>query len=278
MTYKLYFGGVSRNSDPRDIEDLFSSYGRIRDFLFKGDFGFVEYESRRDAEDARLELDNYRFDGRRLVVEPARDRGGGGRPRRSRGRGRSRGRRRERSYSPRGSYRRAPPAGDDKCYNCGKYGHWASSCPNGDWSNKCYRCGRHGHLRRDCMGSFHRSLSKLGSSRSRDRYSSRSLSRRRSRSRSRSRSRKRSPYHSRSISRNGSNSRSKNRLSERSRSRSRMRNSPNNRDPSKETKNRDRFGSEESKGPDPTINDKDKERKIHHQGTEVLSDRSRSRT
>merc|ERR1719427_1901367 len=70
---RLYIGGISSWTEPRDLEDVFRKYGRLSDFHFKGDYAFVEFRSGRDAEDAQRDLDSYRMDGRRLIVEYARE-------------------------------------------------------------------------------------------------------------------------------------------------------------------------------------------------------------
>lgn len=86
--YRLYVGNVSHRAHPRDVEDLFRDYGKLVDFDFKDrgqqvNFCFVEFRSRRDAEDAMYELNGHRLLGVPIIVEPARERrmrgGGGGR-------------------------------------------------------------------------------------------------------------------------------------------------------------------------------------------------------
>ena len=71
-----------------EIDDLFYKYGRIRRIDLKTParppaFCFIEFDDRRDAEDAVYGRDNYNFDGDRLRVELARgrsdERGGGDR-------------------------------------------------------------------------------------------------------------------------------------------------------------------------------------------------------
>ncbi|KAM3698176.1 hypothetical protein ACJW31_06G169400 [Castanea mollissima] len=162
---RLYVGRLSSRTRSRDLDDIFSRYGRVRDVDMKRDFAFVEFSDPRDAEDAIYNLNNRDVDGSRIIVEFAKGgpRGPGG----------------SREYLGRG-----PPPGSGRCFNCGIDGHWARDCKAGDWKNKCYRCGERGHIERNCKNS----PKKLR----RGRSYSRSPSPRRGRSRSRSYSRDRS--------------------------------------------------------------------------------------
>ncbi|KAK1392632.1 Arginine/serine-rich splicing factor [Heracleum sosnowskyi] len=195
-TTRLYVGRLSSRTRSRDLEHIFSRYGRVRDVDMKHDYAFVDFSDSRDADDARHSLDGREVDGSRLIVEFAKGvpRGPGG----------------SREYLGRG-----PSPGSGRCFNCGLDGHWARDCKAGDWKNKCYRCGEKGHIERSC----HNSPKKLSRSdrsysrspvRSRSRRHERSLTRSYSRSYSRSRSprrdrhgerdrrRRRSPSYSRS--------------------------------------------------------------------------------
>ncbi|KAJ6793670.1 serine/arginine-rich splicing factor RS2Z32-like [Iris pallida] len=131
---RLYVGHLSSRTRSRDLDDLFSRYGRVRNVDLKHDFAFVEFSDPRDADDARYSLNGRDFDGSRLIVEFAKGpRGGSGGSRDYLGRG--------------------PPPGSGRCFNCGLDGHWARDCKAGDWKNKCYRCGERGHIERNCQNS-----------------------------------------------------------------------------------------------------------------------------
>ncbi|TVU18183.1 hypothetical protein EJB05_34262 [Eragrostis curvula] len=176
---RLYVGKLAPRTRSRDLEYIFSKYGRIREVEMKRDYAFIEFSDARDADEAQYQLDGRDVDGSRIIVEFAKGvpRGSGG----------------SREYMGRG-----PPPGTGRCFNCGIDGHWARDCKAGDWKNKCYRCGERGHIERNCQNSP-RSLK-------RERSYSRSPSPRRGRGRSRSYSRSRSRSYSRSRSRSLSGS------------------------------------------------------------------------
>jgi arginine/serine-rich splicing factor 1/9 len=74
-------GNCPEDVRERDVDELFAKFGRIRAIDIKRPprpppFVFVEFEDRRDAEDAARSRDGYDFYGARLRVELAKGRGG----------------------------------------------------------------------------------------------------------------------------------------------------------------------------------------------------------
>lgn len=188
---RIHVGGLGPDPDKRKVEKEFEYYGDLLDvWLSRPPFGygFVEYKSTRDAEDAIREMEGRKIDGYRITVDWAR------RPRRDGPRGmgdndftsgdRGRGR---------GGFSGGPPRGrvdlaTIKCYECNRMGHFARDC-----RRTVSPAGRSpaGHRMRSYSRSrspVRRSRSPVGRGRSPVRRS-RSPLERRSISRSRSRSR-----------------------------------------------------------------------------------------
>ncbi|XP_055314891.1 RNA-binding protein 1-like isoform X3 [Sitodiplosis mosellana] len=107
---KVYVGNLGSSASKHEIENSFSKYGPLRNVWVARNppgFAFVEFEDRRDAEDAVRALDGSRCCGTRIRVEMSSGRsrrddrkgggGGGGRG----GGGGGGGRNRYRSRSPR---------------------------------------------------------------------------------------------------------------------------------------------------------------------------------
>jgi len=78
---RIYVGGVSSRTREDDLQSVFKKYGKVARVDLKTGFAFIEFEDKRDAEDAVRGMDGQDLDGRRVSVEMARGprRGGGDR-------------------------------------------------------------------------------------------------------------------------------------------------------------------------------------------------------
>ncbi|KAF9527025.1 hypothetical protein CPB83DRAFT_816357 [Crepidotus variabilis] len=88
MSRRLYLGRLPTDARSEEVSKLFEGYGRIVDVRVMTGFGFVEFESSKDAEDALQNFNGKPFMGANIVVEfaketrprrePQEERGGGG--------------------------------------------------------------------------------------------------------------------------------------------------------------------------------------------------------
>lgn len=214
---QLFVGRLPIDIRERDVEQVFEKYGRLlRCDVKYGMFGstgrrgsgrtgmayaFVDYDDKRDAEDAIKYENGREIKGQSIVVEWAR--GPSYRSRDSSSYPRN-------SNFRRDSYGRSSRQNSEECYRCRRTGHWARDCPDQERGRYYPRSSRNRSRSRSRSRSYRNKRSVSASrSRSRDRRR-RSLSGYRQKSRSASRD-KRMKYRSPSVSASPSKSRSRSR-------------------------------------------------------------------
>ncbi|KAJ3202172.1 hypothetical protein HDU82_007552 [Entophlyctis luteolus] len=105
----LFLGRLGTRVETSELEDIFGKFGKVNRLDIKRgqqyNFGFVEFDEKRDAEDAQKDCDGKELsDGSRVVVEFAKGTG------------------RQRSERDRNT---------NECFKCGKEGHFARDCREG---------------------------------------------------------------------------------------------------------------------------------------------------
>lgn len=162
---KVYVGDLGTNGTKHEIERAFSYYGPLRSVWVARNppgFAFVEFEDARDASDACRGLDKTRLYGVEIRAELSS--------------GKSRW----------AKWGRPPPRrsfSEERCYECGKRGHFARDCYYARGGGSSLSSGGPGRYRGDSRRRRSRSRSRSRSpyrrnySRSRSRSRSRSLSR-----------------------------------------------------------------------------------------------------
>ncbi|KAH9314978.1 hypothetical protein KI387_023605, partial [Taxus chinensis] len=142
---KVYVGSLDSRTTEEELEDAFRAFGVLRSVWVARKppgYAFIEFDDRRDAEDAIRALDGK--NGWRVELSRSRGSGGGGPRGGGGGSGRGRG------------------GSDLKCYECGASGHFARECRAGTASGRSSR-GR----RRSPSPQYRRSSPEYGWSPSR---------------------------------------------------------------------------------------------------------------
>jgi len=73
MSRRLYLGRLPPDSRTEDVHKYFDGFGRIVDCRVMTGFGFVEFESSRDAEEALQQFADKQFLGQSIVIEFAKE-------------------------------------------------------------------------------------------------------------------------------------------------------------------------------------------------------------
>ena len=97
----LFIGNLNRIITENDLSETFSKYGKCTIF-YKGFFAFIEFESKKDAEIAKTELNEKLIKNQKLLIDWSR------------------------SKKPTETHNKIQKM---KCFNCNKIGHYSRNCP-----------------------------------------------------------------------------------------------------------------------------------------------------
>ena len=75
MPSTVFIGDLPDSARQRDIEDFFRKHGKIEQIRLRNRFGFVDFRSSADAEDAVRDMDGERLCGERIRLEISDGRG-----------------------------------------------------------------------------------------------------------------------------------------------------------------------------------------------------------
>ena len=138
---RVYIGNLGNNGSRRELEREFEHFGPLRDVWVARNppgFAFVVFEDSRDAEDACREMDGRYVCGEKVRVEMARGPTRGGRSQRS--------------------------GITEKCYECGRVGHYARQCtrrPGGGGGGRDFRDRRRRYSRSRWVSTLFSRLSNV---------------------------------------------------------------------------------------------------------------------
>ena len=71
---RIFIGRLSNRTQERDLENIFSAYGKVQRVDLKEGYAFVFFADEKNANEAISAMDGKELDGSLIVVEPARQR------------------------------------------------------------------------------------------------------------------------------------------------------------------------------------------------------------
>lgn len=141
---RLYIGNIPFKVKENELENIFSKAGKVVQLIIKNNFGFIQFENERQANDAIRIFNGTELYGNKIFVEFAKTR-----------------------------IEKINERNSEKCFKCGELGHFAKECRKQMTSNNNssivktkYRFQR---TRDSPVRSFSNSFSSLSRSRSRSR-------------------------------------------------------------------------------------------------------------